>query len=262
VVDHSGQNLLVANYSGGSLAAFPISQTGALEAMSSFVQHAGASVDPQRQEGPHAHSINVDPGNHYAVAADLGLDQVLVYQFDADRGTLRPNNPPSTSVAPGSGPRHFAFHPSGRWAYVINELTLTVTAFKYAPQHGVLFGFQTIETVPDSERGPGQSTAEVQVHPSGKFLYGSNRGHHSIAVFRIDETSGELTRAQVAPIGGKTPRNFGITPSGRWLLAAGQDSNTVHVFRIDESSGELQPTGTSVAIPRPVCVKFVPKAAP
>ncbi|MBX3442373.1 MAG: lactonase family protein [Planctomyces sp.] len=258
VVDPTGKSLLIANYTGGSVVCLPIEQDGSLKPASAFVQHEGHSVNAQRQEAPHAHSINIDPANRFAVAADLGLDKLLVYRFDADRGTLTPNDPPGTSVAPGAGPRHFAFHSSGDYAYVINELDLTVTAFRYAPQHGVLYGFQTVSTVPDGvDYAGGNSTAEVQVHPSGKFLYGSNRGHHSIAMFQIDPGTGRLTSLGQEPTGGQTPRNFGIDPTGKYLLAANQDSDTVVVFEIDAESGRLKPTGVQVAVPRPVCVKFL-----
>ena len=256
VVDRSGKCVLVANYGGGSVASLPIGEDGKLAKAASAIQHQGASVNPRRQESPHAHSINVDPGNRYAVAADLGLDKVLVYRLDAAKGTLTPNDPPSTSVAPGAGPRHFAFHPTGRFAYVINEITCTVTAFAYDGDRGVLKEIQTITTLPHEVK-EGYSTAEVQVHPSGKFLYGSNRGHHSIAIFSIDPDSGKLTAVGHQPTGGKTPRNFAIDPTGQFLLAENQDSDTIVVFRIDAKTGELKPTGHIVEVPSPVCVRFL-----
>lgn len=257
VVDPQGKNVLVANYGGGSVAVLPLEKDGRLEKASSFVQHTGSSVNPRRQKGPHAHSINVDRGNRFAVAADLGLDKLLVYKFDAGKGTLTANEPAFVATAPGAGPRHFAFHPNGQNAYVINELKLTVTAFDYDPQHGTLTPKQTISTLPKGYKGTGLSTAEVQVHPSGKFLYGSNRGHNSIAVFRIDQKSGRLAAVEHQPTGGKTPRNFGIDPSGRFLLAANQSSDSVVVFRIDQTTGALTPTGHKVEVPTPVCVKFL-----
>ncbi|MBM3803359.1 MAG: lactonase family protein [Acidimicrobiia bacterium] len=256
VVDRAGKNLLVANYGGGSVAAFPIASDGRLGDRSGFVQHSGSSVNPQRQKAPHAHSINMDPANQFAVAADLGLDKVLVYRFDKAKGTLTPNEPPAASVKPGSGPRHFAFHPQDRSAYVINELANTVTAFRYEASKGVLSEIQTISTLPSGFAGTSH-TAEVQVHPSGKFLYGSNRGHDSIAVFAI-EASGRLRYVENVATGGSTPRNFGISPDGRYLLAANQQSNNVVVFRIDANSGRLTPTGSTLEVPTPVCVKFLP----
>jgi 6-phosphogluconolactonase len=257
VVDREGKNVLVANYSGGSVAVVPIQEGGRLGQPTCVRQHEGSGVNRQRQEGPHAHSINLDAANRFAVAADLGLDKLLVYRFDAAKGLLTPNEPPFAAVAPGSGPRHFAFHPSGRFGYVINEMLCTVTAFSYDAERGVLKEIQTITMLPHEVR-PGYSTAEVQVHPSGKFLYGSNRGHNSIAVFAIDPETGRLTSVENQPTQGKTPRNFGIDPTGACLLAANQDSDTVTLFRIDPASGKLQFLRTSVEVPKPVCVKFVP----
>lgn len=258
VVDRSGKDVLVANYGGGSVAVLPIESSGRVENASTFIQHQGSSVDRQRQEAPHAHSINLDAANRYAVAADLGLDKVLVYRFNPARGTLAPNDPPFTKVAPGAGPRHFAFHPDGRHAYVINEIHLTVTAFDYDPDHGTLKEIQTISTLPEGTKGD-YSTAEVQVHPSGRFLYGSNRGHDTIAIFAIDGATGRLKALGHQPTLGKTPRNFGIDPTGRFLLAENQDSNTIAVFRINPETGLLKATGQVVDVPMPVCIKFVPK---
>ena len=256
VVDRAGKTLLLANYGGGSVAAFPIGPDGRLGESSAFVQHSGSSTNPQRQKSPHAHSINLDAANRFAVAADLGLDKVLVYRFDAVKGTLSPNEPPSTSVQAGSGPRHFAFHPNGRNAYVINEIASTVTAFQYDAAQGVLKEVQTLSTLPKGYTG-NTSTAEVQVHPSGKFLYGSNRGHDSIAVFAI-EANGNLRYVENTPTGGRTPRNFGISPDGKYLLAANQQSDNVVVFKIDSKSGRLTSTGNTLEVPSPVCVKFLP----
>jgi 6-phosphogluconolactonase len=256
VVDRTGKNVLVANYGGGSVALLPIQEGGRLAKATAAIQHQGSSVNAQRQSAPHAHSINVDPSNRFAVAADLGLDKLLIYKLDAENGTLAPNDPPSTSVAPGSGPRHFAFHPNGRYAYVINELLCTVTAFAYDYSKGTLQEIQTITTLPHEVRA-GYSTAEVQVHPSGKFLYGSNRGHHSIAIFAIDATTGKLSAVGHQSTGGKTPRNFAIDPTGNFLLAENQDSDNIVIFRIDPQTGELKPTGHAADVPSPVCVKFL-----
>jgi 6-phosphogluconolactonase len=258
VVDRAGKNVLVANYGGGSVECLPIQADGKLGEPTSFIQHAGTVFLPRRQGGPHAHSINLDAANKFAVAADLGLDKLFVYKFDSAKGTLTPNDPPAGSVAPGSGPRHFAFHPDGRHAYVINEITLTVTAFDYDPDRGVLKEVQTISTVPDGPQ-QGYSTAEVQVHPSGKFLYGSNRGHNSIAIFSIDTSTGKLTAVGHEPTQGKTPRNFAIDPTGSYLLAENQGSDNIVVFRIDPETGRLKATGQTVEVPSPVCVKMMPK---
>ena len=258
VVDRSGQSVLVANYGGGSIAALPIDSHGKLSPAASAIQHSGSSVNPARQEGPHAHSINVSPDNRFAVAADLGLDKVLVYRFDPATSKLTPNDPAAATVKPGSGPRHFAFHPTGRFAYVINEILCTVTAFAYDAQRGRLTELQTISTLPEAvPLKPEYSTAEIQVHPSGKFAYGSNRGHHSITVFVIDPKQGTLRWVDNTSTQGKTPRGFGIDPTGRFLLAGNQDSHTVVVFRIDETTGRLAATGEKLDVGSPVCVKFV-----
>lgn len=256
VVDRSGKNVLAANYGGGSVLSLPIGDDGRLRKATSFIQHEGASVDKGRQLTPHAHSINVDRNNKFAVAADLGLDKVLVYKLDPVAGTLTPNEPAFTKVAPGSGPRHFAFHPTGKFAYVINEMSLTVTAFAYDEAAGKLTEIQTLSTLPDGAMKQG-STAEVQVHPSGKFLYGSNRGHDSIVVYSIDQQTGRLTRVENEPTQGKTPRNFGIDPTGKYLLAANQASDSIVVFKINHETGALDPTGQSIEVPSPVCVKFL-----
>ena len=255
VVDQTGENLLVANYSGGSVAVLRIGHDGRLGAQTAFVQHAGSSVHPRRQRGPHAHSINLGPGNQFAFAADLGLDKVLVYRFDAAAGTLAACDP--AAVKPGAGPRHFAFHPSGKFAYVINELDSTVTVFAYDSAAGALSVVQTVPALPQGFDGVSW-TAEVQVHPSGKFVYGSNRGHDSIVVYAVDGDKGTLALVEHEPTQGQTPRHFGIDPSGRYLLAANQKSDSIVVFRIDAETGQLTPTGQVIAAPSPVCVKFLP----
>ncbi|HVA48702.1 MAG TPA: lactonase family protein [Pirellulales bacterium] len=256
VVDKAGKNVLAANYGGGSVCCLPIDGDGRLSKASAVIQHHGKSVNPGRQEAPHAHSVNLDPANHFAFVADLGLDEVLVYRFDAGKGSLRANEPPAAKVKPGSGPRHFVFHPSGRFAYVINELASTITAFGYDDAKGVLTEVQTIGTLPDGFKGENW-TAEVQVHPSGKFVYGSNRGHNSIAAFAVDAETGRLTPIGHESSGGKTPRNFGIDPSGSFLLAANQDSDNIAVLAIDTATGKLNSTGQEIKVSKPVCVKFV-----
>jgi 6-phosphogluconolactonase len=256
VVDWKGKNVLAANYGGGSVCVLPIKADGSLGPATAFVQHQGKSINKDRQEAPHAHSINLDAGGKFAFAADLGLDKVLVYRFDADKGTLTPNAPPAVDLVKGAGPRHFAFHPSGKFAYVINELDMTVTAMSYDAERGILTPVQTVGTVPEGAK-PNYSTAEVVVHPSGKFLYGSNRGHHSIAIFTIDPATGKLTAAGHQGKDIKTPRNFAIDPTGTYLLVANQDGDSLVVFRINQQTGALDPTGVRVEVPRPVCVRFV-----
>jgi 6-phosphogluconolactonase len=261
VVDRKGENVLVANYGSGTGGCLPIERDGRLRPASSTFQHRGQVADPRRQGGPHAHSINLDAANRYAFVADLGLDQIRVYAFDPAAGRLTPHRPPFVKVAPRSGPRHFAFHPDGRFGYVINEISKTVTAFAYDADNGVLTEIQTISTVPADFRGRGGSTAEIRVHPSGKFLYGSNRGHDSIAIYAIDSTTGKLTPVGIEPTQGKTPRNFAIDPTGSFLFAENQDSNTIVVFRIDPATGKLTPTGQTAKVSKPVCIKMIPRPA-
>jgi 6-phosphogluconolactonase len=261
IVDKEGKNVLAANYSGGSVCVLPIGADGKLGTATAFQQHRGSSINKSRQEGPHAHSINLDPANRFAFVADLGLDKIMVYKYDSDKGTLTPNDSPATEIAPGSGPRHFAFHPNGRHAYVINELASTITAMEYDSERGILNPTQTISTIPKGYDGD-TTTAEVQVHPSGKFLYGSNRGHNSISVFTIAANSGRLTAAGHQSQKIKIPRNFGIDPTGKFLLVANQDSNSIVVFHIDPKTGELTATGSKVEVPAPVCVKMMPAEQP
>jgi len=256
VVDSTGKHVLVANYGGGSVAVLPIRDGGKLGPATCTIQHAGASEDKSRQSGPHAHSIHLDAAQRFAFAADLGLDKILVYRWDPAKGTLTPNDPPAASVKPGSGPRHFTFGQGDRHAYAINEMACTVTAFDYDAPKGVLSEIQTISTLP-GKREAGYSTAEVVLHPSGKFLYGSNRGHNSIAVFAIDAKTGKLSAVEQASTLGKTPRNFVIDPTGAWLLAENQDSDTIVIFAIDPASGRLKASGATVDVPSPVCVRFV-----
>ena len=256
VVDAAGKNVLVANYGGGSVSVLPIAPNGQLSPASSSIQHHGSSVNKQRQEAPHAHSINLDPANKFAFAADLGLDKVLIYQFNRDKGLIIVNDPPAGIVSPGSGPRHFALHSSGKFAFVNNELTSSVTSFAYDATRGGLTEIQTLSTLP--EPTPGNSTAETVVHPTGKFVYVSNRGHNSLAIFECDATTGKLTAMGHQSTEGKTPRNFNIDPSGRYILAANQDSNTVVVLKIDSSTGQLTSTGNSINVGRPVCIRFAP----
>jgi 6-phosphogluconolactonase len=256
-IDKEGRCALVANYGGGSVCSLPIDGAGRLGEPTAIVQHKGSGPNPKRQEGPHAHSIYPDPPGRFALAADLGLDKVLVYRLDAARGSLLPNDPPGASVAPGAGPRHLAFHPGGRFAYVISEMASTVTAFGYDGERGTLKPLQTVSTLPADYRGE-STTAEIEVHPSGRFLYGSNRGHDSIAIFAIEPQTGLLKPLGHQPTQGKTPRNFAIEPTGAWLLAANQGSDSVVVFRIDPATGGLSPSGAAAGVPSPVCVVFVP----
>jgi 6-phosphogluconolactonase len=249
VVDPSGKWLYVANYGGGSVAEYPVHDDGSLGESSAFVQHAGSSVNRGRQSGPHGHSTVISPDGKSVFVADLGLDQILSYKV----GGLTPNDPPFIKIAPGAGPRHFAFTPNGKFAYVMTEMTASVVAFKYAGGK-----FEELQTLPTTEMAPNVSGAEIAVHPSGKFVYSSTRGANLIDVFAIDAAKGTLTPVERTPSGGKTPRNFAIDPTGAFLLAAHQDSDNVVVFRIDAKTGKLTPTGDVLEAGNPVCVTFVP----
>jgi 6-phosphogluconolactonase len=255
-VDREGRFALAANYGSGSVAMFPIAEDGRLQPASSVVQHEGSSVNPSRQKGPHAHSINLDPTNRFAFAPDLGLDKIMIYRVDWEHGKLVPNDPPFAKCEPGSGPRHFAFHPDGKHAYVIEEISCTVTAFAYDAEAGTLKSLQRISALPKDFKGT-STAADIHVHPSGRFLYGSNRGHDSIAGFAIDGKTSELRPLGHTPTQGKNPRNFAIDASGTFLLAANQDGNNIVSFRINQETGELTPTGQVCQVSMPVCVKIV-----
>jgi 6-phosphogluconolactonase len=256
-VDKTGKFVLVANYTGGSVAVFPVLKDGKLGEASAFVQHTGHGTNPERQEGPHAHSIDLSSDNRFAIVDDLGLDQTIVYKFDSAKGSLVPNGAQFGKAEAGAGPRHLALHPSGKFAYVVNEMGSDVSVFAFDAAAGVLHPLQTISTVPKGF-AEHNDDAEIQVHPSGKFLYASNRGHDSIAVFAIDADTGKLTIIDYVPTQGKIPRSFEIDPTGSLLFAENEKSNNIVVFRIDQQSGRLTPTGKVLDVVEPVCVKFVP----
>jgi 6-phosphogluconolactonase len=257
-IDPSAKTVMIANYGGGSVAAFPIKEGGKLGEAASFIQHKGSSANPNRQKEPHAHSINPDKRGQYAFAPDLGVDKIFIYTLDADKAVLEPNDPPSASVAPGSGPRHFTFHPNGKYAYVINELNFTITAFNYNADRGKLTEIQTISTLPPGTETKG-GTAEVVVHPNGKFLYGSNRGHDSIAVFNVNPETGKLTFIAAQGQGVKWPRNFVLDPTGAWLLVGNEQGNSITVYSVDPETGELHPTENRLETPKPSCLRFLVK---
>jgi 6-phosphogluconolactonase len=259
-LDKSGKSALVANYDGGSVTSFPVHDDGTLGEAADFVQHHGSSVNKDRQEGPHAHWIGTSPDNHFAFVADLGLDEVLVYRFDASKGTVTPSNPPYTKLDPGSGPRHVAFHPNGKFVYVLSEMEDSVSVFSYKASNGSLSPLQTISalSILRKEHKGFREAAEIAVHPSGKFLYASNRaGIDTISAFFIDPAKGTLHLKDEYPTMGKTPRNFAIDPTGKFLLAANQESNNIVVFRIDSITGALSPTGDTAEVPAPVCITFL-----
>lgn len=256
VVDGAGKNVLLANYGGGSIESVPIKADGSLAEPVTFIQQTDDSGKPGRPREPRAHCIVTDVANRFAYVCYLGLDKVMIYKFDSAGGTLVPNDPPWSTLKPGAGPRHLSLHPSGRFAYVINESDSTLTAFACDPATGALKEIETHPTLPAPV--PGNSTAEIEVHPSGKFVYGSNRGHDSIVVFAIDPSTGKLTFVEHQTTLGKTPRNFAIDPGGTFLLAANQDSDNVVVFRIDQKTGKLTPTGHTIQVGAPVALEFVP----
>jgi 6-phosphogluconolactonase len=256
-VDPHGKWVFAANYNSGSVAVFPVHEDGSLGEATGFVQHVGSSVNAQRQSGPHAHSANLSSDGRWLFVADLGLDRILTYRLDAVKGTLSPGDPPFTKVAPGSGPRHMAFGKDGRFAYAIGEMLATVTVFRYNSVRGSLEELQTAPVSPEGYIGP-KSGAEIAVEPNGKFLYASNRGDSTIAVFRIDGDKGTLTLVERVSTQGKTPRNFAIDPAGAFLFAANQDSGTVVEFKIDPATGRLTPAGTVLELASPVCIVFVP----
>jgi len=254
-LDQTGHFVLVANYDSGNIAVFPVEKDGRLGSRTAFVQHAGSSVNKDRQSGPHAHEIQTSNDNQFVLTADLGLDELLVYHFDAKTGSLTPNSPPAVRVSPGSGPRHFAIAPSGKAIYLVNELSSTIDVYSY--DSGRLYELQTISTLPQGFKGE-NTTAEIAVDSAGRFLYVSNRGDDSIAVFAIDPHDGKLSFIERVRTGGKTPRHFALDPTGRWLFAANQDSNNINILQVNPDKGRLTATSHTLEVNSPVCVVFVP----
>lgn len=255
--DPAGRQLMVANYGGGSTVSLPILADGSVGPHNFFAQHRGSSVNKARQGEPHAHSVNLGPEGRFAWVADLGTDRVLAYAFEPSRGLVKALPQQDAVLEPGSGPRHLAFSPDGRNAYVINELLSTVTTFAYDGKAGRMTPVETVSTLPPGHDGKDTSTAEVRVHPGGRFVFGSNRGHDSIAVFQRDPGTGRLKLSEITKTGGKTPRNFNFDPTGKYLFAAGQNSHDIRQFRIDPQTGSLIPTGLSLSVGSPVCLRFV-----
>ena len=254
-VDATGRFLLVANYLGGNVAVFPIADDGTLEKPSCVINHIGSGPNKQRQESPHAHSINLSVDNRFAYAADLGVDRVIIYRFDSQDGLLVPSAADSVALAAGGGPRHFSIHPSGRFAYANKELTCEATVFRRNPATGQLKVVQNISTLPADFDGR-KSTAECLVHPNGKSLYVSNRGHDSIAAYSIDQESGKLALVEIEKTKGREPRNFFIMPGGKWLIAENQNSSTVVVFSISPD-GSLSPAESTIGVGKPVCLRIM-----
>jgi 6-phosphogluconolactonase len=261
MLDRTGRFVLVANYLGGNISVFALRPDGGIGDWTAYEQHTGKSVDPVRQTHAYAHSIAMDPTNRFAVVADLGLDKVFVYRFNPTTGSLAPNTPAFTTVEPGSGPRHVRFHPNGRWVYLDNEMASTLICFNWDPAGGVLSQFQTISTLPAGFSGS-SATAEMEVRPDGKFLYVSNRGDDSLAVFSIDPSTGRLALVQHVPSGGKTPRNFAFDPTNRWMICTNHGSDNAVVFLVDEATGRLSQAGPPISVPYPFCERFLPVAQP
>jgi 6-phosphogluconolactonase len=253
-VDRMGRVVLVANYVGGSVTSIPVGRDGGLLAARSVFKHEGAGADPVRQTSPHAHCILADPSNRYALAVDLGTDAILTYRLDEDTGALKIVTP-GAATKPGAGPRHLTFHPNHRFAYVVNELDSTLSVFSYEKERGALTEVQVTEASPGGT-DPNNHPADIHVAPSGRFLYTSNRGDDSIAVFSIDAGTGRVTPVEQVPSGGRSPRNFSLDPTGRFLVAAHQRSDVIVGFRVDAETGRLTPTGSTVQVPVPVCVRF------
>ncbi len=256
--DRSGKYVFIANYSSGNIAVFPILADGKLGEHTAVVQNAGAlGPNKERQEGPHAHWIEASPDNRFLLIADLGLDEVLLYRFDAANGSITPNQPAFVRLKPGAGPRHIAFHPNGKFVFVAGEVDSTVTSFSFDAKKGTLKQLAVLSTLPADYSGR-NDVAEIAVHPNGKFLYVSNRGHDSIAVFAIDRSKGTLAFVAHVPTGGKEPRHFAIDPTGKYLLAENQLSDNIAEFHIDPHTGKLTPTSEVISLPSPVCLQFVP----
>lgn len=256
-IDKTGKILVAANFGSGSVAAFPIRRDGRLGEASAFMQHHGSSVNPQTQAGPHAHCVVFSPDNRFVIVADRGLDKVFVYRLTLATGSLEPNDPPFIALHPGWGPRHLAFHPNGRYLYVVSEMGSRLTTLDYDAENGTLKELQTVSALPDGFTGRNVS-AEVQVDRAGRFVYGSNRGDNSIGVFAIDANTGTLTIVEHVSTQGKTPRNFSLDPTGAYLFVANQDSASIVIFRVDSATGKLTPTGRILNdATEPTCVLFV-----
>lgn len=257
-LDKIGKFLAVANYGSGSVAVFKINTDGSIGEMTDRVQHSGSGPNQRRQEGPHAHWVGFSSDNKLLFACDLGIDKVFIYEFNSENGKIQPAKTPSINLVPGAGPRHMAFHPSGKFAYVINELNSTISTVECDFKKCAFRVIESVRTLPENFTSP-NTTAEIAVHPSGDFLYGSNRGHDSIACFRIDRESGKLSLIEIAKCGGKTPRNFEISRDGKFLLCANQGSDNLTIFKIEEKTGKLELTPSTVEVGSPVCIVFLNK---
>lgn len=255
-VDKTGKWVIVGNYGSGSLTVLPVKNDGSLGETTQTIQHEGHSIHPERQKKPFVHSVNIAPNNKDVFAPDLGIDKVMSYTLNAQTGQLTVPNPPFTATTAGSGPRHFTFHPNGKFAYVINELDATITGFNY--KNGALETIETVNNLPNDYTGR-KWAADIHISPDGKFLYGSNRAEHeSLSIFKIDKKTGKLTLVGHQPVNGKTPRNFAIDPTGHFILVANQDSDNITIFKRNKKTGKLTATGKEIKVSMPVCLKFIP----
>ena len=252
-VDATGRVLLAANYGDGFVASMAIHRDGTLGAPA-IIQHTGHGPNPQRQDKPHVHSVTISPDNRYAIVCDLGLDKIFTYAIDPEKALLTPANPPFVAAQPTTGPRHFKFSNDGRHGYNITEMGATIVVYDYNAATGALSPVQSISTLPPDYQA--KWGAEVRVHPNGKFVYGSNRGHDSIAVFSVEPASGRLTLVEIVPTGGRVPRNFALSPDGKWLVCGHQDSENITVFKVDGNTGRLTKTPNTISIPSAICVLF------
>lgn len=255
-VDATGSCLFTAQYGGGSVAVFPLDGEGRISERTCLVKHEGSGPDQERQQGPHPHYVGIDPGNRFLLVPDLGIDKVMIYEMDLSGGQIKQHG--FGKCVPGGGPRHLKFHPNGKFVFVLNELKMSVTVFKYDADQGTLSLIQTTSTLPKHMQEIPNKSSEIRIHPSGKFVYAANRGHDSIAAFRVDPSSGKLTFIEREAIRGSWPRNFSLDPSGKWLVAAGRNSNTLSVFELDQETGQLLFTGRVVNSPSTICVTFQP----
>jgi 6-phosphogluconolactonase len=256
-LDNNGHFALVANFAVGHVAVFPIKPDGGLGDHVAFDKNPGSSINPTRQKATYPHCMMADPTNRFVLVPDLGLDKLLVYRFNDKDGTLTANVPPAALVTPGSGPRHVRFHPNGKWVYLITEMGSSIIAFDWDSAQGTLKQFQSVSTLPQGFAAT-STAAEIEIHPNGKFLYGSNRGDDSIVIFAIDQSTGKLTLVDRVSSQGKTPRDFAVDPTGKWMLCTNQDSNTAIVFKIDSETGKLAPAGKPIDVPAPCGLCYVP----
>lgn len=254
-IDHSGRWLLTANYLGGNVTVNPINEDGTIGSATETKEHEGSSVH-SRQKAPHAHCILPDPGNKFIFAADLGIDKLVGYSFNSEQGKLLKDDDATTTIESGAGPRHFKFHPNGRLLFLIRELDSSISSFSYNPETGKMTEVQTVPTLPEDFSGE-NTCADIHLHPNGRFVYGSNRGHNSIVVHRVDPETGEMDYVGHVGSGGKRPRNFGIDPTGRYMLVANQDSDNIVTFQINPETGLPEETGNIIEVPTPVCILFM-----